>query len=62
MTKTIVPRLTVRMPIFLPHICCTSSVNNTALAHVASIPIKSRPERNIAAIVRPNKTTAVRLK
>ena len=62
MTKTIVPRLTVKMPIFFPNADCRSNVNKTALVQVASIPRNTRPERNIAAIVRPNKTTAVRLK
>jgi hypothetical protein len=61
MTNTIVPRLTVRIPIFCPSIDCNSSVNKTALAQVASIPRKTRTDRNIAAIVRPNKMIAVRL-
>src|SRR5207302_111210 len=62
MNATTVPRLNVRMPIFLPQIDCSSKVNNTALAQVASIPRKTRTDRNIAAMVRPKRTTAVRLK
>src|SRR5437763_404341 len=51
MTKTIVPRLTVRMPIFLPKIDSSSRVNKTALLQVVSIPRKTRADRNIAANV-----------
>ena len=50
------------MPIFLPKSDCSSSVSKTALEQVAIIPRKTRKERNMAAMVRPNKTTAVRLK
>ena len=50
------------MPIVLPNIDCRSNVNKTALVQVASIPRKTRPDRNIAAMVSPNNTTAARLK
>ena len=50
------------MPIFLPNIDWRSNVNKTALVQVASIPRNTRADRNITAIVSPNKTTAVRLK
>src|ERR1043166_1992067 len=62
MTNTIVPRFTVRIPILWPRSDWMSKVNKTALEHVHSIPTNSRIDRNRAAIVRPNNTTAVRVK
>ena len=61
-TNTMVPRFAVSTPIFLPKSDCTSNVDNTALMHVASIPMNNRADRNTHHIVTPNRTTAVRLK
>jgi hypothetical protein len=60
--KTIVPRFTVRMPIRWPRSDWRRRVNRTALEQVASIPRKMRRERNMTAIVRPNRNSAARLK
>jgi len=56
------PEVDGQDPIFLPNNDCNNNVNKTALVQVTSIPTNTRAERNIAAMVRPNKTTAVRLK
>ena len=61
-TNTIVLRFAVKIPIFLPKRDCASSVNRTAVVHVASIPIKSRTDRKISHMVTPNKTSAVSVK
>lgn len=53
---------TVRIPIFFPKSDWMISVSKTALVQVASMPIKTRSERNITAITTPKSTTALRLK
>ena len=61
-TKTMIPRFVVRTPTGRPANDCTSSVNNTAVVHVASMPASSRADLNTHPIVAPNSATAARLK
>src|SRR6188472_4182135 len=51
--NTMVPRLTVRIPILWPSVDWRSNVNKTALAQVQSIPTNNRTDRNNTAIGRP---------